>query len=278
MIIDAHVHICPDKLAEASAKVFAERNKFSWYYDGTLGTFLKEAEKNGISRGIAVNVVVNPAFNSKANDFTASMVEKYPDKVIGFIFIHPGSQDPAAEVERCVKTYGFKAIKINGSLHKFFPEDERMLPVYQRAMELGVVLLTHCGPNVENFYKSPQEIKERQFSEPKSWIPVLKKYPDLKIILAHFVGSTHYYDDALEVLQQFPHVYTDTAMVLNKLTPEEATNFVKKIGAKRVIFGTDYPGHEIHHEIELVKNLGLTEEERDLIFSKNITRLLGLEH
>jgi predicted TIM-barrel fold metal-dependent hydrolase len=278
MIIDAHVHICPDKIAKASAKVFKERNKFSWFYDGTLGTFLKEAEKNGISKGIAVNVVVNPVFNSKANDFTASMVEKYPDKLIGYIFIHPGNENPAAEVERCVKTYGFKAIKINGSLHRFFPADERMLSVYQRAMELGVMVLTHCGPNVENFYKSPKEINERQFAEPRSWIPILERYPDLKIILAHFVGSTHYYDEALEVLERFPHVYTDTAMVLNKLTSEEATSFVKKIGAERVIFGTDYPGHECHHEIELVKKLDLTDEEKEMIFSKNITRLLELDH
>jgi hypothetical protein len=152
-----------------------------------------------------------------------------------------------------------------------------MLPVYEKAMELGVTIMTHCGPNVENFHKAPEEIKEQQYAEPKSWIPVLKRFPDLKLILAHFAGSTHYYADALKVLTEFPEVYTDCSMVLDVLTPDEATSFVNKIGVDRVVFGTDYPGHGVSEEIELVKRLRLTDEEKEKIFSKNIIKFLEID-
>lgn len=276
MIIDAHAHICPDKIAVASAKVFFERNKFAWVYDGTVKTFLRLMDETGISKAFIVNVILNPDFVAKANDYTASQVNAFPDRLVGLIYMHPDCKDAPAELERCVKTSAFKTIKINGSLLRFFPEDERMQCIYEKAMELGMPLLAHCGPNVENFFKAPEEIKERQFAEPKSWIPVLNRFPKLKLILAHFAGSTHYYRDALEVLETFPEVFVDTSMVLNKLTSQEASSFIKKIGAERVLFGTDYPGHPLSKEVEMIKGLSLTDEEKEKIFSKNAKRLFGL--
>jgi predicted TIM-barrel fold metal-dependent hydrolase len=276
MIIDAHAHVCPDKIAVASGKVFFERNKFAWLYDGTVGTFLGLMDQTGISKAFVVNVVLNPDFVSKANDFTASQISAYPERLVGLIYTHPDDRNGPGEIERCVKTLGFKAIKINGSLLRFFPEDERMQRVYEKAMDLGVPILAHCGPNVENFFKNPEEIRERQFAEPKSWVPVLKRFPRLRLILAHFAGSTHYYRDALEVLESFPHVLVDTSMVLNRLTSQEASSFIQTIGAERVLFGTDYPGHALAKEIEMVKSLSLTEDEKEKIFSKNAVGFFGL--
>lgn len=277
MIIDGHVHICPDRIAAASAKVFFERNKFAWVYDGTVGTLIRLMDENEIDKAIITNNVIDPNYVPKANDYTASKVKEFPDRLMGFVFGHPDCKDGPGEIERCVKTLGFKAVKINGSLLRYFPEDERMFSQYEKAIELGIPILAHCGPNVENFFKDPEEIKERQYAEPKSWIPVLKRYPDLKLILAHFVGSTHYYDDAIQVLEEFPEVYTDCSMVLNRLTSEEATSFIKKIGADRVIFGTDYPGHEMDIEINRVKGLDLTDEEKEKIFSTNFVRFFELD-
>ena len=275
MIIDAHAHVTPDNLAAASAKAFEERNKFSWIYDGTVGTLVRLMDEAGVSKAVITNNVVNPEFNAKANDFTAAKVKEYGDRLVGFVFIHPGYKDAPGELERCAKM-GFKAVKINGSLLRFFPEDDRMQGVYKKAMDLGVPIMTHCGPNVENFSKDPKEIKERQFAEPKSWIPVLKRYPDLKLLLAHFAGSTHYYKDALEVLDEFPAVMVDTAMVLHRLTTEEATSFIKRVGADRVIFGTDYPGEDLGQDIKLVKALSLTEAEKEKIFAQNVMSFFSL--
>ncbi len=275
MVIDEHVHVTPDQLAAASAKAFADRNKWSWIYDGTIGTLLRLMDEAGIAKAIITNNVVNADFVPKANDFTAAKVKEHPDRLAGFIFIHPDYKDASGEVERCAKN-GFKAIKINGSLLQFFPEDERMDKVYKKAMELGVPIMTHCGPNVENFWKGTKEIKERQYAEPKSFVPMLKRYPELKLVLAHFAGATHYYTDALEVLDQFPSVMVDTSMVLHKMSTDEATKFIKRIGADRVMFGTDYPGHSLAENIALVKALGLTEEEKRKIFSQNVISFFDL--
>jgi uncharacterized protein len=275
MIIDAHAHVTPDNLAAASAKVFAERNKFSWIHDGTVGTLVRLMDETGVSKAIITNNVVNGDFNAKANDFTVSKVKERPDRLYGFIFIHPGYKDAPGEVERCAKM-GFKAIKINGSLLRFFPEDERMMGVYKKAAELGVPIMTHCGPNVENFAKDPKDITERQYAEPKGWVPVLKQFPKLKLSLAHFAGSTHYYKDALAVMDEFPGVVTDTAMVMHKLSAEDAAKFVKRVGADRVIFGTDYPGEDLAKDISLVKAMGLTDAENEKIFSQNAISFFNL--
>ena len=159
MIIDAHVHICPDKIAAASAKVFYERNKFAWIYDGTVGTMVRLMDETCIAKAVMVNVVLNPEFVPRANDCTASRVSEFPNQLLGFVYIHPESKNPAGELERCVKPHGFKAVKINGSLLRYFPEDERMQPVYKKAMDLGIPILTHAGPTLRISTNYPRKSK-----------------------------------------------------------------------------------------------------------------------
>jgi len=77
-------------------------------------------------------------------------------------------------------------------------------------------------------------------------------------------------------LDEFPETMVDTAMVLHKMNAEEATKFIKRIGAHRVIFGTDYPGHDVGENIRMVKALGLTNDEKEKIFSQNVISFFNL--
>jgi predicted TIM-barrel fold metal-dependent hydrolase len=52
---------------------------------------------------------------------------------------------------------------------------------------------------------------------------------------------------------------------------------VKRVGAERVIFGSDGPGCNPRLEVEKVRMLGLGRDAEGLILGGNATRLLGLE-
>lgn len=277
MIIDAHAHICPDHLAARSAELFFEQNKMRWLYDGTVGGLIEVMDRAGIDKALVVNVVISASVVPKANDWTASQVARHPDRLIGMAIVHPGQARPELEVERCARELGFKAVKLHCALLKFFPDDPRIMPVYELAQSIGLTVMAHCGPNVENFAKSPQEsARERQFSEPANWRSVLGRFPSLKIILAHLAGATHYWDDALYLIERHPNLYVDTSMCIDALAEDRLQELIRRRGAARVVFGSDYPAFDAVGDLLKLRALPLIDEEKRGILGLNAAELLGI--
>ncbi|MBQ5883485.1 MAG: amidohydrolase family protein, partial [Clostridia bacterium] len=55
-----------------------------------------------------------------------------------------------------------------------------------------------------------------------------------------------------------------------------ALKIIRRYGADKVIFATDYPMWRQKDELDYILSLGLTDDELDKIFSKNILKVLGV--
>jgi predicted TIM-barrel fold metal-dependent hydrolase len=51
---------------------------------------------------------------------------------------------------------------------------------------------------------------------------------------------------------------------------------VSKVGADRILYGTDYPGYDPAPFIESVLNAKITDDDKEKIFYGNAVRLLGI--
>ena len=69
----------------------------------------------------------------------------------------------------------------------------------------------------------------------------------------------------------------DCSSSLYSLDSNTARDLVRRYGADRVLFGTDYPMWEPKAELERFFAMGLTEEENELILHKNAEKLFGIE-
>ncbi len=109
------------------------------------------------------------------------------------------------------------------------------------------------------------------FSHPENYVPILEKFPKLKICLAHMGGSNEIVDNSKDdpdlqqirrfdsqlwcdrirdMMVRYPNLYTDISYTLSDLDrPEVLTAILKfmrteddngQILAKRVLFGTDF--------------------------------------
>jgi predicted TIM-barrel fold metal-dependent hydrolase len=81
------------------------------------------------------------------NDLIAAMVKKHPDVFIGWAGIDPWKGELAIrELERAVKELGLHGV---GELHpicnKFYPNDRKFYPFYEKCIELGVHVSFHTG-------------------------------------------------------------------------------------------------------------------------------------
>lgn len=262
MIIDAHAHIFPDKIAQkASDGISAFYGGMKVGYDGTLGTLLKEGGNAGVDRYVVQSVATVPTQVRAINDFISECVKKYPDKLTGFGALHPDYDDIAGETERII-SLGLKGIKLHSDFQQFFVDDEFAYPIYGAA-EGRLPILFHVGDD------------RNDFSSPERLLRVIRRFPKLTVIAAHMAGWSMW-DRGVELFEhEGDHIYVDCSSSLYAMSPEHAAKLIRRIGVERVLWGTDYPMWDAAEELERFYRLPLTDDEKEMILCKNALRLLG---
>ncbi|MBP0982437.1 MAG: amidohydrolase [Oscillospiraceae bacterium] len=261
MIIDAHAHIFPDKIAARAADGISSFYNMRVRFDGTVGSLLEINRKAGINMALVQSVATVPEQVHNINSFVSEQVKFHPQELIGFGALHPDFIGIEQETERII-SLGLKGIKLHPDFQQFNLDDERAFPIYEAA-EGRLPILFHVGDS------------RYDFSSPRRLYNVMKRFPKLTIIGAHLAGWTKW--DEAEGLFSGSGIYADCSSSLYAMSPERAAELIRKIGTNRVMFGTDYPMWSAVEELERFNKLPLTDEERQDILCRNAMRLLGIQ-
>lgn len=267
MIIDAHAHIFPDRIAEkATAGIGGFYKGLVVQGNGTLGELLEKGAEAGVDRFIVQSVASVPAQVEPINNFISESVREYPEKLIGFGAMHPDYHDIGKEIERII-SLGLRGIKLHSDFQDFAIDDERAFPIYEAAQG-RLPILFHNGDT------------RSDLSSPERLLNVVKRFPKLTVIGAHFAGwsmwkkSTGLFREYLEENPESP-IYTDCSSSLYAMSPEQATKLIRKFGVRRVMWGTDYPMWHAKEELARFAKLPLTDSEKEMVLGGNALRLLG---
>ena len=261
-VFDIHVHIYPDKIAEkASESIGVFYEGIYMHGNGTLTDCLRQMDEAGIRHFAAHSVALNPHNVDRINSFIMDAHNQYPDRIIPFAAIHPDMEDLNGAVDKMVQQ-GFKGIKIHPDMQKFALDEDRARPMME-AIAGKLPLLIHCGDH------------RYDFDGPERLLRLHRQVPHLKIIAAHF-GGWGEWGRAAELLPGNEGIVVDTSSSLYKFPKEEATAMIRKLGAKNVLYGTDYPMWNPKEEIERFMQLDLTDEEREDILWNNAARMFQL--
>jgi predicted TIM-barrel fold metal-dependent hydrolase len=218
-----------------------------------LGPYLRQAREVGIDR-----TVVFPTLNddyARANERLSRLVVRYPNRLTGFAMVNTKTDRGRIEkmLEAAVDRYGFRGVKVHG--HQGLLSRE----VCRAAGRLGIPVL------IDVFDKPWQvELSARE-------------YPDVDFVVAH-LGS--YRDDwriqqaIIDMMIRFPNINADTSGVRRFAMIEQA---VKRVGPKRILFGSDGPWFHPGLELHKIRLLGLPPAAERLITGGNALRLLAGE-
>lgn len=274
MIIDVHCHVLPEAVAQKTEQLFRQRTGNKNLFDFSIHKLL-EVMGSTVDKAFINNVVLRGDLVPRASNWVAEQVRQHPDRLVGMYSPHPDVAEHARELERAIKELGFKGVKLNSSLMHYYPEDPRMRPFWEKANELKIPVLCHAGRNVEDF-KVQKLDSVRRFCEPNGFRPMVKAYPGITFILAHFAGAEDWWDIAVDVVTKNSNVYTDMSMMFERLSPQTITKFIKAVGAHKVLYGSDYPGYDSHVEISKLNALDLTDKEKIAILSENAVKVFKL--
>jgi aminocarboxymuconate-semialdehyde decarboxylase len=196
------------------------------------------------------------------NDGIAEFVAGSPDRFIGFGSVPmPDGNEAAKELERCVKTHGFKGVQILTNVAGKELSDPAFAPFWKKAEELGVLVVIH-----PNGFTEAKRFERLYFNNVIGnplettialhyliFDGVLERHPRLKILAVHgggFLGGysgriDHAWGARSDCNVGLPHppttylkrVYVDTVV----FTPHQLAALVDLFGADHVVMGTDYP-------------------------------------
>lgn len=197
--------------------------------------------------------------NPKALELIAEACLQYPGRLYGFIRLHPWYRELSLELlDRAVKESGFRGLKLHPVSTLAHPSGDDTIALIRRAGELGVPTLFHCG--------------DEPMTTPLSIAPSAIACPDSIIILGHMGGFFHV-DEAIEVAERHPNIVLETSAMPYPAKIREAAD---RIGAERIIFGSDGPVSSPVLEREKVMMAGLTPEDTALVLGVNAAKILGL--
>ena len=213
------------------------------------------------------------------NDATATFVRAHPDKLIGFMALHPFDVDCLDEFERCRTDLGMKGVKLGANYQNFDPLEARALAIYERAQKYGLPVLFHQGT-------SPVRTAPIRYAHPLITDEIAMRYPDLKIIMAH-LGHPWQVDTAV-VVRKHPNVYAD--MSANFYRPysfwEQMVKAIEWNVTDKILFGTDFPVTNMQESIDAFRNINsivegtrlprVPEEFIESIIHRDSLSLLGL--
>jgi hypothetical protein len=192
---------------------------------------------------------------NEANQYIASSAKKYPDRIIPLARYNPWLENSVGMFEKAIKSGNVKGLKLHPGDDLFDPDDTMVHPLLELAEKAKIPVVLHTGGG----------------AKPTMVGLVADRFPRVNFVLLH-LGDFH---DHVFVAKKCENVFLETSQCL--YLHRIARQIVDKVGAHRVIWGTDIPYHFQEIEKRKIELAGLTEDELRLIIGANVLRLFNMK-
>ncbi len=263
MVIDAHCHIYPDKIASKASRATGDFYTLPMTYSGTVQELSEQGKKAGIDRFIIQSVATTPKQVSSINKFISETVKNEPDKFFGLGTLHPESEDLKSDFEELI-SLGLGGVKLHPDIQRFKLDDYRCLKIYELCEQYRLPMLIHTGDN------------RYDFSNPNRLIPILDIYTELTVVGAHF-GGWSMWEEAAKKLYKCKNFYVDTTSSFYALDNDRIKNIISLYTTDKVMFGTDYPMWEMKPELDRFNTLNYSKEENEKMLYSNAVQIFNIE-
>lgn len=273
--IDAHIHILPDEIHEANPD-----SEDVWVY-ADFHKYRAMMDSHGIEKAV-IMPLNDPWLMSM--EFTIDAVHKniyemkrcYPGRFYTFADIDTRntSAESLKAIRKAITEYKLDGIKIHPNNTGVDLDSAYNQPIFAYAQEHKIPVAIHSYPNTTDDRSAAHRI-----------VNVLNAYPDLTVIVSHMGAyqweqllPTRAYVDISAILPDYVRTYGIA----------KTNEILRKFGADRLLFATDYPDSRILKPdeiyasyLEILNQMDFTVEEAEKIAYGNISEILnhkGVNH
>lgn len=256
MIVDCYAQLGPG-VANHRTQLIVPMDDTS-----TAAGMIATMDRVGIDRSIVFaprwvgGDFVDPDYR-QANRAVFDAVRAHPKRLVGYARVDPNWGAQAVdELQRCFRDYGFRGLMLDPEAETFHPGDRRLVyPLLEVARAAKAPVLFHS-------WYAP--------SEPALFWGVANDFPELPVIIGHMGGRLTV--DAALIAERARNIYLETSDHMYRLG-----TFAKRIGAERILFGTNTPFAAPEAELfKVTVRKDLSAEQKEMILGGNALRLHGL--
>jgi uncharacterized protein len=279
-LIDAHVHAARLPTLKMSLE------EWTGHFEGGVEDLLKLYDEEGTmiparfdeymaQQGVDMAILF-AEYSPKSTGIQSAedmlpIIDHNPDRFRLMANLNPHLHYPlVGELKRQI-SLGAVGLKLHPVHGTFAPNDRMLYPAYAYCEGENFPIVFHCGtsvfPGATNRYANPELIED-----------VARDFPDLTIVLAHG-GRGWWYDAAAFITLMRPHVYIEVSGLPPRKLPDYYKNFDLERLARKMIFGTDWPGVPgPRANARAIADLGLTRETLARVFHENARRIYRLDY
>jgi hypothetical protein len=260
VIIDMHTHVWPDAIARRALS--SNIPTMPLRGDGTVAGLRRAQQEAGVDRSVCLAVATSAQQVEAANRFVGSLDREH---VIPFGTIHPdlSIEENRAHLERA----GVPGVKLHPAFQRFRLDDPRLRALLD-ALSPDYVFIAHVGATATDDGAGATPRMLRQLSD---------DLPALRIVACHFGGYHRLTDAEEQLVGSRVHLDTSWPPSLGELDPTHVRELVRRHGADRVVFASDWPTASVAAELTALRSLGLDDDEVRMISGENAAELLRLD-
>ena len=323
MVIDFQHHYVPMELAKKRG-LYSDKGEMTYLQEGgkrattmhtrlyDLDLQLTEMAEAGIDCSVLSCLLGWNAPMEECrliNDDLAKVQAKYPGKFVGLAQAPVlEGKSAVAEIDRAIRQLGLKGATITSQTQGLSLDSEKLFPLYEKVCELDVPIFVHpslapVGYDLLQDYDLPRVLgREVDLTVATTRLiagGVLDRFPNLKLVIAHFGGGIAAVKDRLlnkgyrfgtlkrSFGEYFDMLYFDLAGFEGCLPSLYCA--LQGIRPERLVFASDYPQDfsgvntdtgrgmkEIRAYIDAVSGLGLKPDLIAAILGGTAARLLKL--
>jgi predicted TIM-barrel fold metal-dependent hydrolase len=239
VLVDAHVHLLPERLAAAIRRFFESRGAPRLLYPYEPSAARAALAAAGVEKCWSLPYAHRAGVAAGLNRWMAETFGADPLVVPGAT-VHP--DDDVEAVVREASALGLRVFKLHCSVGAFRADDTRLNPLWRHASGAASPVVVHAGHAPEGTATG---------EEVEAVARVAARFPDARLIVAHFGAPA--VQRVADLLQRSRSVHADlTPVVATPVVPPR--ELLDRI-ADRILFGSDTPtaGVTIESGIERVK-------------------------
>lgn len=266
-VLDVHTHLMPERLFQA-VRAYFRAHLWQPRYEAPTEQLVAELLAAGVDRFVCMPYAHRGGMAQSLNYWIANVQATFAPHALAFGTFHPDDGDALPALAReAFEDLRLLGAKLHPQVGRFALDDPRLDPMYEAALAAGRVLLVHAGRKPE---PSP-------FVGARAFRPLMRRFPDLKVIVAHMGGDE--FDAFFDLCGEYEYLHLDTAMVFHQYVgrPPSLERILEY--QDRVLFASDFPNipYRVETAISAIRQLGLGRSIEERIFCTNAARLLGLD-
>lgn len=241
MIIDMHTHF-------QNYELHGEGLRF------TFEEFIHELDHHRIDKAAVSNVFYLETDFIFGNELLFEFMEKYPDRVLGFVSLHPLFFEESVMMLEKGISRGVRGVKLHRDLAHCPYDDDAHINLLEVVMKYKLPVTLHTSSGQE-------EVKR-----------VVRMFPEITFLLGHAGGMQ--YRSFMSSLKDCDNAIAD--LCGNVFLNDYIKDLINIIGDERITYSSDFTFIDPAIMLSMVKTADISEKSKEKILGANAERILGL--